>query len=50
MRKSKEDDTSGIVVEVTGNVFVAGFTAGALPGRTFSGGGYDSYVLKLVPE
>jgi hypothetical protein len=44
-----EDYVGGVAVDAAGNVFVAGLTAGTLPGQTFKGGAYDGYVLKLLP-
>jgi cysteine-rich repeat protein len=40
------DVANDVSVDSSGNVYVAGFTAGTFPGQTNSGGQYDAFVVK----
>jgi hypothetical protein len=43
----ESEDTYGVAVDPSGNVYVAGYTWGVLPGQTVSGG---SFLVKFVEE
>jgi hypothetical protein len=44
-----EDRANGVAVDASGNIFVAGYTTGTLPGQTRAGF-WDAFVRKLSPE
>jgi len=44
---SDYDSTSGVAVDLSNNVYVAGYTYGTLPGQS-SSGGTDAFLVKFV--
>ena len=51
MGSPDSDIASGVAVDTAGNIYVAGFTGGTLPGSptTHRGGGFDLFLVKYNP-
>jgi type II secretory pathway pseudopilin PulG len=40
------DNAYDVITDASGNVYIAGYTSGVLPGQTGAGGSYDTYLRK----